>query len=465
MNKLSFESFIDDVSYGLQSGSGKQKYCFILGAGASVQSGIDSGEIMVEKWEKNLSKRSPDDHARWKAEKNINASNQGEHYSDYYERCLMYNPEWLKSELTKCIERGKPSVGYSALAYILIKGNSHVVLTTNFDHLTEIAISQAGNVFPRVVGHEALADYIDLNENRPTIIKLHRDIMFEPLNTNNQTKVLETNIKRRLPIIFKEYHPIFVGYAGNDKSLMDFLMEPTNLGKFSTGKWKKPYWTIYKEEPMTKQREFIEKSNGFLINKCSFDQIMIALGQRMGWTLPPKTVYLEKIQKKAEEDYDRHAQQVQDYIQIGKELLPKDLTKSDCPQPPAKSTGQIVSNSAVAITKNMSHDIKETKYRNAIHEYSVGQYRNACMLLEALAAVDANDPRIYNGLSSTYFALGNNGKALEYGKRAVSLAPDNPYYHEELAKVYFHVSDANNGNREIATANKLRNTQRTARGS
>lgn len=38
------------------------------------------------------------------------------------------------------MEHARPSVGYVMLAYLLSRTNNNVVVTTNFDHLTEDAI-------------------------------------------------------------------------------------------------------------------------------------------------------------------------------------------------------------------------------------------------------------------------------------------------------------------------------------
>ena len=452
MKTLYFEGFIDDVAFGLNNG---QKYCFILGAGASVKSGIPSGEMLVDEWEKKLCKRNPAEHAKWKESQNINADNQTEHYSDYYERYLEYNPERLKIELTACMEKGKPSVGYIALAHILTNSSSSIVITTNFDHLTEDAINQMGAGFPRVVGHEALANFIDLNETRPTIIKLHRDILFEPKSTNEQTKVLERSIQKKLPKILAEYQPIFVGYAGNDRSLMDFLSHPKNLNKFGC-EWKTPYWTIYEKKPTSKQHDFLQKANGFLICNCSFDQVMIALGQRFGWKMPTKEAYLAGITKKAEEDYNRLAKQFQPFIQIEKRTNPEEKKLSDVQPEINKSTGQIVSQSVVSITSHLDYDKKEKQYHKAIEEYNKGKYLEARAILHKIIENHDNDPRIYNALSSTYDALKDYENAIKYEKIATKLAPDDPFYHDELAKVYYHKHDRNKGDQERETANRLR---------
>ena len=75
-----------------------------------------------------------------------------------------------------------------------------------------------------IIGHETLAHYISRQINRPTIIKIHRDLLFDPKNTVEEVEVLHDNWKKALDNVFSDYHPIFIGYAGNDNSLMDFLV-------------------------------------------------------------------------------------------------------------------------------------------------------------------------------------------------------------------------------------------------
>lgn len=439
---LSFEMFIQDLSKGLKAQDDQQRYCFILGAGASCSSQIPSGIKMVEHWENELTRRNEIAHLEWKKELGINKKNQAEHYSDYYDKCMQYNPDGLKQYLVECIEKGKASIGYRALAYILTKGRSQIVITTNFDHLTEDEVSLHEHTFARVVGHESLARYVNLYERRPTIIKLHRDILFDPKNSTRQTSVLENKIKSILPDIFKHYHPVFIGYAGNDKSLMDFLTDEKNVKKFRDGVWKRPYWTIYDKEPNHRQKDFLEKTEGILVKSCSFDEIMVSLGLFVGWRLPTKEEYLKAARNDAAQDYDRLDKQM-------KAIICKCPDIVDPPINPEEGEKD----------KALSKEDKKL-LDDALDAYRQNNYTQALSILKKLVTHYPQNASLHSWISKTYFSRNQNHydihEAINHAKSAVETEPNNPQYHEWLAKVYYKNGNTTEHNSEIRIANELR---------
>lgn len=200
---LSLTAFVSEVKE-VSNGPYTRKFCFILGAGASISSGIKSGQELVTIWDKELFERNGEEHLKWK---------------------------------------------------------HNVVITTNFDHLMEDAVNYYAHTIPMVIGHEFLASYVTRQIARPTIIKIHRDLLFDPKNRTEELEELHDNWKKTLSEVFSDYHPVFIGYAGNDNSLMNFLLE--NSEKFLEGEWKYPYWMIYYKEAVGgKVLEFLESTEG-----------------------------------------------------------------------------------------------------------------------------------------------------------------------------------------------------------
>lgn len=74
------------------------------------------------------------------------------------------------------------------------------------DHLTEDAVNYYAQEIPLVIGHESLAHYVSKQLTRPTIVKIHRDLLFDPRNRTEEFEVLHDNWKKALGEIFAEYH-------------------------------------------------------------------------------------------------------------------------------------------------------------------------------------------------------------------------------------------------------------------
>ncbi len=293
---LSRKGFIKEIE-NVTKGTHPRKFCFVLGAGASRNSGIKSGQELVKIWNQDLRERNEDDYNSWRKELKITDDNMSNFYSHYYEKRFARCPKDGLNYIEQIMDTAKPSVGYVMLAHILTTQPHNVVITTNFDHLTEDALTYYAQKMPLVIGHESLAHYIDGQPTRPTIIKIHRDLLFDPKSETKDLEVLAENWKKALECIFENYHPVFIGYAGNDKSLMDFLIE--NSEKFDKDEWKFPYWLLYKNEAITgKVKEFLDKSKGYAVRCDGFDSIMIELGAAFDYKIPDEKTFLEDATKR-----------------------------------------------------------------------------------------------------------------------------------------------------------------------
>ena len=97
------------------------RYGFILGAGASVKSGIKSGSELANKWyteiKEDISKKELDE---WKNKiKDFNEKKLAESYTKIFEKRFEGNYEEGYQELQEYMDKARPSVGYSFLAQIL----------------------------------------------------------------------------------------------------------------------------------------------------------------------------------------------------------------------------------------------------------------------------------------------------------------------------------------------------------
>ena len=208
-----------------------ERFCFILGSGASVSSNIPIGGELERRWmsemendpgfaeirtvAKSLREDKRLDHdfeeieTAWEKIKSLDSPMLSEYYFDIYKLRFFPNQRNGYHYLEKIMANAKPSFGYHPLALLLTReGGNNLVITTNFDSLLEDALFMYTNSKPLVINHELLADYAgDANINRPIIAKVHRGIFFDPLNRPEETDELKGKWYDVLPTVFKNYTP------------------------------------------------------------------------------------------------------------------------------------------------------------------------------------------------------------------------------------------------------------------
>lgn len=419
-------------------GTHPRRFCFILGAGASLSSGIRSGERLVAVWEEDLKKRNPKSHEDWKKANGITPENRARFYSQYYDRRFPLRTDgyaYLENEM----EKASLSAGYAALAFLLCKTANNVVLTTNFDHLAEDAVNRLEKVFPLVIGHEALAHYISAEAKRPVIIKIHRDLLLDPKSSQKETGILETLWKDHLWKVFANYHPIFIGYAGNDNSLMDYLR--ASAEKFQSGEWKFPYWTLYGDRPIQGlPKEFMEAAGGYVIRGCDFDELMIRFGGACNYQLPSK--------EKMIQDTEREFQRLNDKIN---EVMAKKLT---APELSAKLAGsgekperkaadvdeaQSLDQAIGRITGDTDPESRGARYRKAMQALNRENYTKAEALLRQLVKEEPENAFYHNQLGVTLHEMKRYEEAEAEERRAVELEPENARYHAQLGVTLYEM--------------------------
>lgn len=243
---LSAAKFAETYSEGCRNG---QRFCFVLGSGASVESGIPMGGSLEYDWMKCLMGEEADkgtpamnvEETREFAEKlrkdgklqhefsviedEWNQSKaegrhtlSSEYYFDIYKLRFYPNSKNGYRYLERLMEHADPSFGYHPLARLLTdEYNNNLVITTNFDSLVEDALFLYTDQKPLTINHELTADYIgDHSIRRPIIAKLHRGLFFDPLNDPEDTTGLKGNWKKVLREIFHIYTPVVIGYGGGD---------------------------------------------------------------------------------------------------------------------------------------------------------------------------------------------------------------------------------------------------------
>lgn len=280
------------------------RFCFILGSGASVESKIPSGQKMEKVWmdyimshnpqdfevraehllnEKEISCTFTDLRSAWKKADAAEKAGKWEpipssYYFDIYKLRFYTYPLEGYRYLEEVMEGRDPSLGYHALARLLTQDNRHnLVITTNFDSLTEDAVFLYSRKRPLVASHESLASYVELDAKRPVVAKVHRDAMCHPFNEQENTNALKDQWRTTLNKVFSTYVPVVVGYEGGDRSLMAFLQEEEQLSRGIY--WC--YWEPGGNLPDEKILKFLKEKKGWLVPISGFDGLMMELFNTM----------------------------------------------------------------------------------------------------------------------------------------------------------------------------------------
>ena len=289
---------LKDASRGSKGkGSGEMKFCFLIGAGASISSGIPSGAKLAWEWLQEIEEDCDgEDFEYWKSEIGMPDQNieekAGEFYPQIYEKRFGHAPETGYDYIRGLMEGREPSLGYLILANIMVREKHNVVITTNFDNLLEDAIRTYTKEKPFIAGHEALADYVPKRSDRPIILKLHRDLFLQPFSDQLNTDILQAAWESILGKFLSDYHLIVLGYGGNDGSLMNYLLKLKN---------RKPiYWCVRNADKATSKSLWntlspkakrLLKNDGYLVPIDDFDRFMYDCYAALGYK------FLEGIEK------------------------------------------------------------------------------------------------------------------------------------------------------------------------
>ena len=418
---LSLSGFINEMK-DVSKGPHQRKFCFVLGAGASRTSGIKSGQELVDIWDRELTIRNREGHLKWKAEKGITDENKHSFYSQYYDRRFGREPGDGYNYLEKLMENAKPSAGYVMLAHLLSKTPHNVVVTTNFDHLIEDAVNYYAQEIPLVIGHEALAHYILRQTTRPTIVKIHRDLLLDPKSQTKELETLHENWEKSLSVIFSAYHPVFIGYAGNDKSLMDFLIK--NSEKFRDGTWRFPYWMLYKSDTLNgKVLEYVDKADGYVVMHDGFDKTLYLMGTEFEYSMPAEKDFLADAKKR----YQSLSISIDEFTEkysSKEESADGDYTSFDADE--KSDIGQ-------AIRQVTDQSKLLSMYRTAVVLHNTGKYTEALPIIQDLVKSTPDNALYQNSLGTTLHKMGRYDEALIAKQKAVDLEPDNARYQDSLS--------------------------------
>lgn len=217
-------------------------FCFLLGAGASVSSGIQSANECIWEWKKDIYVSKNPNSSNWIENYKMDQvreviqqwlDNEGSYipldhkdeYSFYVEKCYPIDDDRRKYFQKICHQK-KPSVGYRLLCLLFEYGLIQSVWTTNFDNLTLKAATHT-NIMAIDITLDCV-ERIFRTQSRSELlhIALHGDYRYGALkNTDQELQTQDEIFKSKLIQYLDDKHLVVSGFSGRDKSLMDTLME------------------------------------------------------------------------------------------------------------------------------------------------------------------------------------------------------------------------------------------------
>ncbi|MEI4551121.1 tetratricopeptide repeat protein [Pseudoalteromonas spongiae] len=300
MSEVSEKSLIQSISQNKDRG---RRYAFLLGAGASIQSGIVGASTLAKKWLEEIQKNDSEQYKTITENNNFNANNLAASYTDIYRARFQDFPEDGYREIEELMsdDRVQPSLGYTVLAQVLTNTRHNVVLTTNFDRLTETALLTYTNTHARVIAHEEMLNLIAIHDQKPSIVKIHRDMQFSPMSDADEVEELNSKWNDIIRTLLEQYSLICLGYGGNDNGLMNILKK-----EMKTVQQAKVYWCYRGEATENVQALSSEHKQKFkLVKTAGFDEFMLELNQVLDY----KTLE-ERIQSIAEERLKQYQTQL-----------------------------------------------------------------------------------------------------------------------------------------------------------
>ncbi len=453
---ISTNHFVTTVCEGRRN---SERFCFIIGAGASVSSGIPMGVTLEAEWMEEMEKSPGFSEVRefaetlrkagrlehdfseieqaWEAAKKSKQALPSEYYFDIYKLRFFPNHRNGYYYLERVMAHKNPSFGYHPLALMLTEGSgSNLVITTNFDSLVEDALFLYTDSKPLVINHELLADYAgDPNIKRPIIAKIHRGIFFDPLNQPEETNELKGGWHDVLAHVFQNYTPIVIGYGGGDNSLMNLLEEESV--KMKNGM----YW-CYVEEfglPSEKIQRLVQKKDGHFVRTAGFDSTMLMLGNAL---------FPEKIGVHQTEQYlnNRTGIQIENYEEYKKlleyeESREKENASTQTNQSENEFRKEIEKmserNSASESERQKQNQMTAWDYwRQGERYYKLQQYGEALQSLSKAICEQSNTAQFYNSRGNIYDKLGDYENAILDYDKAIELNPEYSIAYRNRGRIY-----------------------------
>jgi tetratricopeptide (TPR) repeat protein len=235
-------------------------------------------------FEEQISKYFPTEEVRELAESFLNDRLYGLWFEKYSEK-----PRNRQAFIEEIIENIEPSGAYVLLGQLIKMGYVKNIFTTNFDDLISDALILYYGDKPRVYSHNEIAQFIQFTDKRPNIVKLHGDFLYENIkNINKETKRLDSNMEKKFSEALSNQDIIFLGYNGADESIMNVLTKVREENKFTI------YWCGLDERNLHWRvvKLLNDSDDSYFIKIRDFDDFLFEL-----FNQAPKAAEINIVQK------------------------------------------------------------------------------------------------------------------------------------------------------------------------
>jgi tetratricopeptide (TPR) repeat protein len=419
-NKREKEHLISLIS---RRSNSTPNFALIIGAGASVTSGIKPASKMIEEWRKQLFEESRSDEPFEEWLKKQDCYEDEEEYSILFEEVCDERSQ-RRVYIENCVKDAKPSWGYIYLANIIAHNYFNVIFTPNFDDLLNEACFTYPGLKPIVCAHDSAVVDIRVTSARPKIIKLHGDYLYDSIqNTIRETENLRDNMRDKFKQFAAEYGLVVVGYGGNDRSIMDILdMMSREEGYLPGGL----YWCVRSLSKggkiSRKLGRLLRQDRVYLVQIEGFDEFMAELHDGLGLTLPDRVLDPFKATKEnlsilipAKENLDHPI------INADIETLEQKLREFEDIISGEKRDEE----SQKFIPFKLMGDLEFNKHD---YESALNYYENAI-------GFETDLRPIFEKMANSYLFIGNLKKAEESANKWIQVAPDDYLGYDTLGNI------------------------------
>ncbi len=291
MQTLKFDEFIRSLKQNKDT-----THSLLLGAGASVESGVPSASDCIWDWKHEIFtsqnpisadsfKNIKIDNVRIAIQNWLNSQrvypleNSDEEYSFFAEKAFPINDDRRKyfQHLT---ENKSPSLGYHLAAMLAEIGWIKSIWTTNFDGLSLKAAHQYSLTPVEVTLESQERIYRSDVDKELLCVSLHGDYKYGPLkNTTAELDSQSDVLIKALQHELAKRNLIVIGYSGRDKSLMKALKDA-----YSQPGAGRLYWCGYGADCSSSVQDLLNSMvangrQGFYIPTDGFDKTMLLLSR------------------------------------------------------------------------------------------------------------------------------------------------------------------------------------------
>ena len=425
VNTITTDFFINRLRETLNNSD--KRICFLLGAGASVESGISSGAELARQWYSELPQYHQAERiTQWKAQVNFNEADVPAFYAKLFKLRYEDHQDDGIYRITNVIEKGNPGFGYTILSQILQRTPHNVVITTNFDTLTEESLYVFTNKRALVCNHENLAHLARPSSTRPLVVKIHRGLYMDPLNNEDDIAEIKPQWKDILTDILRNYIPIVIGYGGNDDSLMNYLLEINPCQRM--------YWCIREgNKPREDIVKVVERHRGQFVTIGGFNRLMFRFIDLFGLTKMHE-VMEQTAKERAEKLRTEFEEAGKDIGQTGtleekRELgkIAADFDVTDWLQWELKAAAVNDPGEKEAIYQEALSalpDSHQLYYNLGCLLDELGQYDDAIAAFQKTIAIKPNEHDAWYNMGVAYDSKGQYDDAIVAFQKTIAIKPD-----------------------------------------